>query len=117
VGRQVGHAPPAARGAEAAALAGEGDQQLGVAFVAAEAGETAREDAAREELAELTLDEERQAVAGGSRVGEEALEMLAKDAVEDAVLQSPRLVWPPRARSRARVLGRPDIASLMHEAE
>jgi hypothetical protein len=62
------------------------------AFVAAEASEAASEDAAGEELAELALDEERQAVAGGSRLCEEALEVLAEDAVEDCVLGPTRLV-------------------------
>lgn len=71
------------------------------AFVAAEAGEALGENAAGKELAKLTLDEERQAVAGGSRLCEEALEVLAKDAVKDSILGPPRLVWPRRACSWA----------------
>jgi hypothetical protein len=53
------HAPPGARRAEAATLAGERDQQILLARVAAEAGDAARELAAGEELTQLALDEVR----------------------------------------------------------
>lgn len=72
---QASHAPPGARRADAASLAGERDQQILLARVAAEAGEAARQLAAGQELAQLALDEVRQAVAvaAGTRMGEKGL--------------------------------------------
>jgi hypothetical protein len=57
VHRQGRH--PAARtgGTEAASLAGEGDEQVALAGVAAEAGEDVRQLPAGQELAQLALDE------------------------------------------------------------
>ena len=60
-----GHAPAAAAGAHAAALAREGDEALGLASAAAEAGEAVREDAAAQVGAELALDEARDAAMVG----------------------------------------------------
>jgi hypothetical protein len=61
------------------------------AAVAAESGEAARHDAAGEKLPKLPLDEGGQALAAAARprLLEEALKLLAENAVEDAVLGAP----------------------------
>jgi len=75
-----GHLHDAARvagGADAAALAGEGDEPLGGARVAADAGEAVGKDAAAEIGAEVGLHPARHAVAVGiglGGVGQEGLE-------------------------------------------
>jgi hypothetical protein len=89
--RQLGHSPATARRAEAPPLAGERDEDLVPAVVAAESGEATRHDTAREELPELPLDERGKplpVVAAGSSLGEKRLEMLAKHLVEHAVLRA-----------------------------
>jgi hypothetical protein len=79
VGGDLHHAAGVARGADAAALAGEGHQPLGGARVAADAGEPVGEDAAAQVGAEVVLDPARYAVAvgvGRGAVGEEGLEVV-----------------------------------------
>lgn len=111
----VGHAPSAARRAEAAPLAREGDQLVLAATRAVHAREAEGQDAAVEVAAELAPDEAREPGAAallGAR--EEGREMLAQDAVQDARLwltALPRAVCPslpgchPRAQT-ARKLDR-----------
>ena len=88
----LGHAAAAAAGAEAAALAGKGDQPLQRAGVAPEAGEAVGEDAAGKELAEFLFDEPRETGAGGAlgRLLEKGLQVGADDGVEAAVF---RVEW------------------------
>ncbi|HYC50610.1 MAG TPA: hypothetical protein VEB19_05805 [Gemmatimonadaceae bacterium] len=57
--RELGHPPPAARRAEAPALAREGDENLVSAALTAKAGEAACERAAGEKLSQLVFDEAR----------------------------------------------------------
>ena len=83
---RVGHAPAAAGRAEAAALAGEGDDAVEAAVVAVHAHEAVGEDAAAEEAAELALDEARHRALARLRAGQEGLELALDDAVEDALL-------------------------------
>ena len=71
------HAPGIAGGADATPLAGEGDEALGRAGVAADAGKTVRENAAAQVGAEVVLDPAGHALAGRisfRRLGEEGLE-------------------------------------------
>jgi hypothetical protein len=66
------------RRADATALAGEGDEALGSARVAADAGKAVGEDAAAEVGAEVVLHPARHALAVGIRlggVGQEGLEV------------------------------------------
>jgi hypothetical protein len=63
VGGHLHHAPGVARRADAAALAGEGDEALGGARIAADAGKAMGEDAAAEVGAEVVLNPLRDAVA------------------------------------------------------
>ena len=92
--RESRHATPATRRAEAASLAGERHQQVGTTIVAPEAGEAAREPAAREELPQLALDEARQAVtaAASARLGEKGFQVLVYEPVQRAVLGRARTV-------------------------
>ena len=64
------------------------DQQVGATLVAAEAGESACELAAGQELTQLALDEVRQAVtvAASTRLGEKGLQVLMDEPVQRAVL-------------------------------
>jgi hypothetical protein len=73
---------------EAASLAREGHEALEGAVGAPEPGEAMGEDSAREELAELLLDEAGQAMSVAPVGGfpQEALQMFADDGVEDRVL-------------------------------
>ena len=81
----VGHAPTAARRAEAAALAGEGHELVLSAARAVHARKAVSQDAAVEVAAELALDEAWEPGATAFvGVREEGLEVLAQDAVEDA---------------------------------
>jgi hypothetical protein len=85
VGCDLGHAPGVTRGADPPALAGEGDQALMTAVVAAGAGEPVCEDAAAEVGAEILLDPRWDAVAQGIGLhgpGEEGLEVVLDDGVE-----------------------------------
>jgi hypothetical protein len=81
-----------ARGTEAAALAGECDEPLAAAVLAAHAEKASAEKAAVEEGAELALDEagdDAALIAGG---GEEGLEVALHDAVENGALRRAPLV-------------------------
>jgi hypothetical protein len=82
VRRGVGHAPAAARGAEAAPLAGEGDEALQSARIAAEPQEAVGEDPAAKVRAQLLLDEAGHRTIALPGAGEEALELLANDCVQ-----------------------------------
>jgi hypothetical protein len=82
VGGDLDHSPGVAGGTDRAPLAGEGDQALGAAIVAAGAGEAVREDAAAQVGAEVFLDPPGNRVGEGvgvRRVGEKALEMVLDD--------------------------------------
>lgn len=82
VGGQAGHALATAGGAEAAALAGEGDEAVVTAAVAVHAGEAVGEDAAVEEGAQLAAHEARKTALGSGGGGEEGLQVLLQRAVE-----------------------------------
>ena len=83
-----GHAAPATAWAEAASLAGERQQMLERTVRTPKPRETMAQDATREELAELLLDEAGQAmsVAAVRDFPEEGFEVLADDGVEHGVL-------------------------------
>jgi len=85
-----GHAAAPATGTHPT-FARKRDQALGVARVASKASEAPGPDAACNEVAELPLDEGRQAVAAGALGGgaEKGGEMLAHDLVEHGVLGEP----------------------------
>ncbi len=85
VGGALGHAAATAARAHGARLARERHEPLGVAGVAAKAGEASGPHATSEELVELTLDERRHA-AGGCGGSEERGEVRAHDAMEHRVL-------------------------------
>jgi len=94
VGGRVGHAAAAARRAEPAALAGEGDQRVLAAAGAVDPGEAVGEDPAGEEGEQLPQDEGGP-VHGGDRgldAGDEGLEVALEDPVESRVLGSPTSV-------------------------
>jgi len=82
----LGHPPAAAGGAEAAALAREGNQAVELAVVAAQAQEAVREDAAPEVGAKLLFDEAGTGLVASARVCEEGLELLAHDLVQEGLL-------------------------------
>ena len=81
------------RPADAAQLAGEGQEQLVAAAVAYGAGKAVRGDAAPEVAPKLVLDVPRQALAGAlCCVLEEGLQVLLDDAVEHSRFRAARLV-------------------------
>jgi hypothetical protein len=80
----VGHAATAARRAEAAALAREGDDAIEAAAVAVHAHEAMREDPAAQEGAKLPRDEAGHRSLARGRGSQEALELLLHDLVEIA---------------------------------
>jgi len=85
VGGDLHQATRVAGGADATALAGERDESLGGASVAADPGEAMGQDAATEVRAEVALDPVGHAVAiriGVGGAGEEGLEMVLHDRVE-----------------------------------
>jgi hypothetical protein len=85
VGGHLHHAAGVAGGADAAALAGEGDEALGGARVAADAGEAVGEDAAAEVGAEVVLHPARYAAAvgvGRGGIGQEGLEVVLDQGIE-----------------------------------
>ena len=85
MGGDLDHAAGVAGGADASAFAGEGDESLGRACVAADPGEAVGQDAAAEVGAEVALDPVRDAVAlriGVGGAGEEGLEVVLHDRVE-----------------------------------
>lgn len=83
------HAPRRAGGADVR-LAGEGQQPLESAAGTANAGEAAGEDAAVEVGAQLPLDKDRQTapvIAARAGAGQERLELVAHDLVQECLLQ------------------------------
>jgi hypothetical protein len=86
MGRRIRHAPSAARGTEAAALAREGDHAVEPALVAVHAHEAVGEDAAAEKAAELAQDEAGHRTLTRLRTGQERRELASYDVVEDALL-------------------------------
>jgi len=85
-------------------LAGEGQEALEGAVGAPQPREAVGQDPAREELAELLLDEAGQAVSVASVGGfpQEGLQMFADDGVEDGVLGVAGLI---RAKGMVHALG------------
>ena len=93
VRRGLRHAPRAARRAEPAALAAEGQQLVVAALAAAQPQEAVGQDAALEEGVELVLDEPRQLGSGaGLGVGDEAGRVLLHQAVQRGLLRAVALV-------------------------
>jgi len=88
------HAASTTARAEAAAFAGKRHEALEGAALAPHAGEAASEDAARQELPELTLDEAGKSAAVGAVGGlaQEGFEVIANDAVEEGALGVPGLI-------------------------
>lgn len=84
--RGISHPATAARGAEAAALTRERHETIVTAVVAAQAQKTVSEDPAAQEGAQLLFDEVRRRAFTGSRPGEERLEPLADDPVQEGFL-------------------------------
>ena len=86
--RPLRHPPAATAGTEAATLEGKRHEAVEGAALATEPSEAVGQDAAGQELAELPLDELRQAVAPVPRRGfvEEIVEMVADYGIEHAVL-------------------------------
>jgi len=82
----VGHPAPAAGRAEAAVLAGEGNQAVEAAVVAAQARESVCEDPAAQKGAQLLLDEPRHRMTLLERRREEGLELGANRSVEQVLL-------------------------------
>src|SRR5262249_18508345 len=85
--RLLRHAPPAATGADRAALAGQGYEALERTVVAPEPQKAMDEQSAPEEGAELALDEAGQPDPVGVRSGrgEEGLQMLPDHSVQDRI--------------------------------
>jgi hypothetical protein len=86
MGRRIRHAPSAARGTEAAALAREGDDTVEPALVAVYAHEAVGEDSAAQEGSKLALDEARRWALTGTGADQEGLQLVLDDAVEHALL-------------------------------
>ncbi len=82
VRRGVGHAPAAARGAEATPLAREGYEAILVALVAMKPEEAVGEDPTFEVRAELVLDEAGHRAIAFMGAREKGLELLADDSVQ-----------------------------------
>jgi hypothetical protein len=85
VGGDLHHSPGVARGAHAAALAGEGYEALGGAVVAPDPGEAMGQDAAAQVGPEVLLDPARHALApwvGLGGPGQESLEVVLDDGVQ-----------------------------------
>lgn len=80
----VGHPATAARRAEAAALAREGDPAIESAAVAVHAHESGREDRAPQEAAKLPCHEAGNRLLARGRAGQESLELLLHDLVKVA---------------------------------
>ena len=105
----VGHPAAATGRAEAAPLAREGHEAIVAAVVAVQAKKAVGEDAAAQEGAEIVLDEVRRGALASPRPGEEGLDLLADDAVQERLLRRARCVVAgaglladrPRGRTRA----------------
>lgn len=91
---RICHAPAAARRAEAAAFAGEGDDPVESAAVAMHPHESVGEDPAAQEAPELALDEPWHRALAGQCLGEKGLELRLDRAVEHALLRSAAGVGP-----------------------
>jgi len=107
MGGGLGHAPGGARWADAAALAGEGDELLVGAAGAADADEAVAQQAAFEKALELSLDEA--GIAGAvlgalAGVGEKLLEVVGDGLVEGGLGGFAALV-ARRQRARGCALG------------
>ena len=100
--RGVGHAAAAAGGAEAAALAGKGNQSVAAAGIAANAYEAMFEHAAGKVGAELTLHEAGHGMLALPCPREERLEIFSDNGVEDGLL-GPASRVGGRARRRGSV--------------
>ena len=96
VRRLLGHATAAAARADGPRFTGERHEALEPARVAPDAGEAPVERATAEEVPELALDKARHpdAVGGGGRLREEALEVRAHDLVEHGPGRRPWRVDP-----------------------
>ena len=92
----VGHAPAAARRAEATPFAREGDEAIESTVIAAKPQEAVGEDSAFEVGAEFFLDEVGQRALALPRPREERLEMLANDRVQSGVFRASPFVAPLR---------------------
>ncbi len=89
----VGHAPPCAARAEAAELTGEGDEKIVTARIAVRAHEAVSEDTAAEIVAKLGFNVARERCAVAlARMGEERLEVLAHERVEDRLRRAVRSI-------------------------
>jgi ABC-type cobalamin transport system permease subunit len=89
VRRGLRHAPRAARGAKAAALAAEREQLVVAALAAAQPQEAMRQDAALQEGFELVLDEPGQlGASAGLGVGDEAGRVLLYQAVQRSLFRT-----------------------------
>jgi hypothetical protein len=106
VRRLLGHAPTAAARTDGARFTGERHEALEPARVASHAREAPAERAAAEEVAELALDEagHPDAVGGGGRLREKALEVRAHDLVEH---RARRRSWFVNPRQHARAQPKP----------
>lgn len=104
VGGAFSHPSPPTTRTKAAPLAGEGQEALEGAVGAAQPREAVGQGPAREELAELLLNEAGQpvAVAPVGGLPQEGLQMFADDGVEDGVLGVARLI---RAMGMRHALG------------
>ena len=108
------HAPTAARRTDPP-LARKGHQNLSRTAVAPEAGKAPCHDSTGHQLPQLALDEARQAVATAplAGFGQEGLQVLADDTVQDALFRLAAHVCPPPAaelaREPARAAGRLDL--------
>jgi hypothetical protein len=101
MGGHLGHTPGVAGGADAAALAGEGDQAFMAAVVTTGSGEPVREDAAAEVGPEVLLNPGGDAVAQGLRLGglrHEGLEVMLDDGVKRGGRGPAWAVAEPRGR-------------------
>ena len=96
VRRLLGHPPPAAARTDRPGLAGKRDEAFEPTGVAPHPGEPPLELPTPEEVAELALDEAREAgaVGGGRRLGQEPVEVRAHDVVQHRPRRGPRLVDP-----------------------
>ena len=83
-GGGLGHAAAAAGRAEAAPLAGEGDDAVAPAFIAVDAQEPVRGDAAVQKSAEVAHDEKRDRAAAQLPAGEEGRKVLRDRMVQRA---------------------------------
>ena len=103
VGGLLRHAAAATARTETASLARERHQALEGAVLAPNPCEASAERSARQELAELALDEAGKSAAVGAVGGlaQEGFQVLAHDAMEDGALRGPGLIRGDGHRRRA----------------